>query len=184
MLKNEKYVGTWRWNQRRFVKVPGTNKRVARMRPESEHTVRRDESLRIVPQPLWEVVAEQFRVNDKKYNKGGAGRRGRPSSYLLSGLLHCGACGSVMTIHGGGRRRRYYRCDARAKRGTCEVKVSVRESVVRERVLESVGSLLRAPEVVALVRRRLTEEHARRASEGDVQQLQRYTSLYPVWTAS
>lgn len=166
MLTNEKYIGVSRWNQRRFVKVPGTNKRVARLRPEAEHTVREDESLRIVPQVDWDAVNAQFRANEVKYAGTVAGRRGRPSSHLLSGLLFCGACGAVMTIHGGARDRRYYRCDDRAKRGTCTVRISVRESIVRERVLEAVGNLLKSPPVVDLVRRRLVEERAKRAAQG------------------
>ena len=66
MLKNEKYVGVSRWNQRQFLKEPGTNKRVARRRPEAEHTVRKDESLRIVPQADWDAVGAQFRANKVK----------------------------------------------------------------------------------------------------------------------
>ena len=58
--------------------------------------------------------------------------------------------------------------------------VSVRESVVRERVLDAAGALLRTPEVVALVRQRLTEEHARRASQGNVQLAQRKRRLAEV----
>lgn len=166
MLTNEKYVGVSRWNQRRFIKVPGTNKRVARLRPEAEHTVRVDESLRIVPQADWDAVNALFRANEVKYAGTVAGRRGRPSSHLLSGLLFCGACGAVMTIHGGARDRRYYRCDDRAKRGTCAVRLSVQEPLVRERVLQAVGELLKSPTVVDLVRRRLVEERTRRAAQG------------------
>ncbi|MBO6936763.1 MAG: recombinase family protein [Deltaproteobacteria bacterium] len=166
ILKNEKYIGVWRWNVRRFVKVPGTNKRVARMRPQSEHVVETYEERRIVPQDLWDQVQEQFRRNDKVYGAKPGDRRGRPSQYLLSGLLFCGACGSVLTVHGGSKGRRYYRCDARAKRGTCDVKISIRESLVRERVLAGIADTLRCPEVVQLVRKRLVAERARRA-KGD-----------------
>ncbi len=75
----------------------------------------------------------------------------------------------MLTVHGGSKGRRYYRCDARAKRGTCDVKLSIRESLVRERVLSAIADCLRCPEVVQLVRKRLVAERARRAKGNTAQ---------------
>jgi hypothetical protein len=36
LLRNEKYIGKIVWNRNRFVKVPGTNRRVSRPRPPEE----------------------------------------------------------------------------------------------------------------------------------------------------
>jgi site-specific DNA recombinase len=49
MLKNELYIGNVVWNRTKFVKVPGTNKRRRRARPESEWVRAFNSELAIVP---------------------------------------------------------------------------------------------------------------------------------------
>lgn len=52
MLRREVYSGTIVWNRSRFVKEPGTNKRVKRLRPESEWQVVPKPELRIINEVL------------------------------------------------------------------------------------------------------------------------------------
>src|SRR5215471_9063518 len=54
MLRNELYVGKMVWNRRKWVKRPGTNKRIPQERPRAEwKTIERPE-LRIIETDLWQ----------------------------------------------------------------------------------------------------------------------------------
>jgi len=48
MLRNQVYIGRLIWNRRRFIKQPGTNKRIRRPRPESEWIITEKPELRII----------------------------------------------------------------------------------------------------------------------------------------
>ena len=168
ILFNSKYVGEWRWNERIFIKKPGTNQRISRPRPEADIVRTTFEDRRIVPQELWEAVQARLKASRSKYAGTRGDQRGRPTPHLLSGVLFCGECSSVMTLHGGQQGRRYYRCDARAKRGTCENPVSVREEIARERILDELRRLLTTNENIAYVRERLVERLAQRDRDSRV----------------
>ena len=56
MLRNERYIGEWRFKEMQWVKVPGTNRRLPRARPPSETMVQQRPDLRIVELPLGEAV--------------------------------------------------------------------------------------------------------------------------------
>jgi DNA invertase Pin-like site-specific DNA recombinase len=56
MLRNERYIGVWRFKTMQWVKVPGTNRRLPRKRPASEAMVRHQPELRIIDLPLWHAV--------------------------------------------------------------------------------------------------------------------------------
>jgi DNA invertase Pin-like site-specific DNA recombinase len=60
MLKNELNIGKIIWNRSKFVKVPGTNKRRRRPRPESEWLRASNPRLAIVPADLWSAVRARF----------------------------------------------------------------------------------------------------------------------------
>ena len=60
MLRREMYSGRVIWNRSRFVKSPGTNKRMSRPRPRSEWRVIERPELRIVCGELWERVQTQL----------------------------------------------------------------------------------------------------------------------------
>ena len=66
MLHRELYAGRIVWNRSRFVKQPGTNKRLRRERPQSEWLVTEQPDLRIVDAALWERV--QARLSDPTDN--------------------------------------------------------------------------------------------------------------------
>jgi len=53
-------MGRLVWNTSKFVKVPGTNKRVRRARPETEWRIVHREDLRIIDQELWQQVRNRL----------------------------------------------------------------------------------------------------------------------------
>ncbi len=90
MLRRDLYVGKVIWNSSRFVKVPGTNKRVRRAHPE----------LQIVNDELWLRVQERQKCLMTIYSGAKKGLLPRlvTSPYLLSGILKCGVCGGNLII--------------------------------------------------------------------------------------
>jgi hypothetical protein len=56
LLDNAKYIGRWVWNKKELRRDPRTGRRRAFPKPESEWIIHEGESLRIVPQDLWERV--------------------------------------------------------------------------------------------------------------------------------
>lgn len=147
ILHNEKYAGRWAYKQRQWVKEPGTPRRVPRPRPANEvmEFVRPD--LAILSDDVW--VATQRRLADTRtrYTRNedgspkGRGLGGRGEKYLLSGLLHCDACGAPLVIYGGSGRR-FYRCADRVNRGTCKNRLGVREEEIRRLVVDGVKAQL------------------------------------------
>jgi site-specific DNA recombinase len=160
LLANETYAGRWVWNKRHWIKVPGTNRRIARPRPEHEWIVQERPDLAIVDLPTWSAANVKLRESAETYRqltpseRRGTGRR----AYLLSGILRCGACGALMAIHGGGTSgRHYYRCSAASSRGTCSSRRCAREEDVRTTFLETLRAHLTSPELLADVRAAIVE---------------------------
>jgi site-specific DNA recombinase len=111
MLRNDRYIGVSRWNQCRWMRVPGQRTRSRVERPETEHLVREYPDLRIVPDGLWQAVQERRRRTSKRQGgrTAGATRVTKPS--LLSGLLRCGLCAGSMTVRSQVQKRgKLYRC--------------------------------------------------------------------------
>jgi DNA invertase Pin-like site-specific DNA recombinase len=93
ILNNPLYIGRVIWNRSEWVKDPDSGKRKRKERPESEWIVREDESLRIVPQELWDAARRRMSTPTAR---GGSHGRGRGPRALLSGVLRCGECGGPM----------------------------------------------------------------------------------------
>src|SRR6185369_708173 len=55
MLRRELYIGRLVWNKRKYLKKPGTNKRISIPRPPEDWVVVEEPSLRIIPQKLWDA---------------------------------------------------------------------------------------------------------------------------------
>ena len=81
----------------------------------------------------------------------------RATPYLFSSLLFCGACGGKMVISGGSGANAYYRCEAHNKRGTCKNSLSIRESVVRDSLLDEIRHRLASDEGLRYARKRTAE---------------------------
>jgi site-specific DNA recombinase len=129
ILHNEKYVGVWVWNKRRFLKDPETGRRRSIPRPPEEWVRQEHPDLRIIDAGLWRAVQERLRYIEKTY---GVARRRPPrgaahmaySPHLLSGVLRCGVCGARMVAQTATRKKgeevdRYgwYRCGGARDKG-------------------------------------------------------------------
>lgn len=154
LLRNPKYVGQFSFGERKWQRHPTTRKRVARKNDESE--VLRDErpELAIVERAVWDAVQARLLAHAGDYKARAIPHR--KTEYLLTGLLKCGCCGGLMQISGGSPHR-YYRCVSNRKRGVCVNRLSVRETLTKQRLLSALGEAIASPEAIAHVRHRLAE---------------------------
>ena len=105
LLRNEKYIGRWVWNRTETRRDPKTGRRRQFPKPESDWFVTKDDSLRIVPQQLWEQAVLRL-TSVRKVWPGGRGKRaftgqlgGWVTHYpteLLSGAMACASCGATI----------------------------------------------------------------------------------------
>ena len=121
-----------------------------------------DESLRIVPQDLWDRVKARQRARSetigetvKRGLRRAVMRTGRKPSFLFSGLLKCGCCGAnyVMTS------RTHYSCASRTHGGkaACESAIRIKRTVVETGLLNGIKEELLAPDLIAEVGRQVRE---------------------------
>ena len=154
MLRRDPYRGVLVWNRSRFVKVPGTNRRVSRPRPSDEWRTFEAPHLRIVSPELWDSVQRRLVWAEKTYGCGrprGLFSRSASSPYLLSGLLFCAECGGKLRIVSGsgkGRRMPWYGCPRHFNRGTCPNGLTERRDRLEARLLNGLQKAVLRPEVV------------------------------------
>ncbi len=171
ILHNERYRGRWSFNRRKWVRPPGTGRREPRDKDVSAHVQVEAPELRIVSDELWEKVKARLAAVRKCYTTDADGQRkgripGFTTSYPLSGLLVCGVCGAPMVIKGG--HTRIYGCGNFHKGRVCTNARSVKERVVREKVMEAMRTSLTGPALAYLLKRaaqRLAECRADRPNE-------------------
>lgn len=154
MLYRELYAGRIIWNSSRFVKVPGTNKRVRRVRPQNEwHIIQRDD-LRIVEPRLWDAVQDRLlrlKASYASHQRPGLLSRSATSKYLFSGLLKCGECGGnlvIVTHTGPGGQYRKYGCSRHFYRGACSNNLLERQDWLEKRLLDELQTQVLKPEAV------------------------------------
>ena len=156
MLRRELYTGRIVWNQSRFVKVPGTNRRVRRKRPQGEWRLVERPELRIVPVELWEKVQERIKAVGEMFgNNGKAGllARSATSPYLLTGFLKCGQCGAslaIVTGRGPGRKSKYG-CPQNFYRGACPNDLKENRDRIEERLLAELQNRVLTSKVIDFV---------------------------------
>jgi site-specific DNA recombinase len=141
MLRRDLYVGKVVWNSSRFVKTPGTNKRVRRARPQSEWRIVPHPELQIINEDLWTRVQDRQKSLMAIYGgvKKGLLPRSITSPYLLSGMLKCGLCGgNLIIITGYSSYGHYpkYGCSQHFNRGACANSVLIRRDWLEKRLLE------------------------------------------------
>ncbi len=161
ILYNERYTGVRTFNERRWVKIPGTNKRRPEMKDPSEVIRTVHEELRIIDEITWARVQQRLQRTKAQFTRTETGAlkgraHGAVSFYPFSSLLVCDKCSSPMTVRGGYANHRYYFCSATA-RGRCDVRTGVRTDVVRDRLFEAIAKVLSAPAKIALARKTLAE---------------------------
>jgi site-specific DNA recombinase len=137
ILNNDIYRGRVVWNRVRWVRsAADSSKRRCVPNPPTEWVTRQDESLRIVPEQLWNrVKARQERRGATIGAKVKAGvrrdraeRRGREPKFPFSGLLKCGNCGASFVMAG----KDHYCCSSRAYGGpaACDNDAYLRRSQI------------------------------------------------------
>lgn len=119
ILTNEKYIGVWRWNATKWIRVPGRKARRQLDRPESEHVVREYPDLAIIGRPVWDRI--QATLDRRKHSGVREGVRSDQRVYLLSGLMRCGVCGGPMSVSSRAVKKNVeytqFGCTAYASRG-------------------------------------------------------------------
>ncbi len=152
MLKNERYLGRFAWNQSKWVRVPGRKSRRRVMRPDDEWVTYERPELAIVPKELWDEAQARFK---RVY----ASARGRPAGtgkhvHLVSGLMRCGVCGGSMTVVGrkekAGVSYARFGCTAHYSRGAaiCPNSLTVSEKKASRTVVDALKDKLERPELV------------------------------------
>lgn len=170
MVRNEKYIGRFKWNGRKSTLSPN-KKRVFLKRPAAEHIVHEDPRLAIVPADLWTRV--QIRLGSAACRGGGRPANSGKVPHLLSGILRCGVCRGPMTITGRGT----YGCGPHHAKGDaiCGNSQTVSERIVDTRIVEALRGVVSAPgllaEVVAGFNDRQAELKATRADGALVKRL-------------
>ncbi|PYX69898.1 MAG: hypothetical protein DMG72_19760 [Acidobacteria bacterium] len=151
MLRRELYIGHLVWNRSRFIKVPGTNKRVARPRPKSEWRIVERPELRIVTDNLWQAVQARQATLQRLYGgqRQGLLNRSASSGNLMTGFLKCGLCGANLVIVTGRRRRHaMYGCPQHFYRGACANDLRLRQDYLERQLLSELQVAMLQPEVI------------------------------------
>ena len=153
MLRRERYVGRIAWNRTRFIKRPGTNKRVSRPRPPSEWSVQETPELRIIDRELWARVQDRLVEVKRLYGRGGRNglmNRAADSPYMLTALLKCGVCGANLIILTGRGKvgNPAYGCPQNYMRGACSNSLKMRLDVLEKTLFEKLQGEVMESEIV------------------------------------
>jgi site-specific DNA recombinase len=169
ILNNDMYRGVIVWNRAKWMRSAadsGKRKRVEN--PRSEWIEHKDESLRIVPDSLWQRV--KARQQDQAYAIGqrvkqglsvaAAGRTGNGPKPLFSSLLKCGVCGANFVVVDQYR----WGCSSHKHGGksACPNDLRLKRNLVEDGLLEGVRRNLLSPEAMAEFRRRVLKRLAER----------------------
>jgi hypothetical protein len=150
ILRREMYIGQLIWNRRKSKKEPGTSRRVYEIRPQSEWEIQSRPNLRIVDDALWKRVQARLSQKRQTAHKKNKQPRGRPSRYLLSGILKCGECGANFIM----QDARAYGCSSHTNGGRhlCSNDIRVKRGIAENALLENVKNHLLSDDVVKYMR--------------------------------
>jgi DNA invertase Pin-like site-specific DNA recombinase len=155
ILKNPLYCGRMRWNVSQFVRDPDSGKYKRRRRPQADWVENREESLRIIPDEVFERAQARTRASadsDKRLKSGGKTR------YLLSGLLVCKVCKAHYVI----ADARSYACSGHWRGGACANDIRVRRDAIERVILGGIYRDLLEPERVARMANEMRAAYAER----------------------
>jgi site-specific DNA recombinase len=151
ILNNRRYIGITTWGRSEWKRSAADSaKRRMTMNavPSHEQT---DDSLRIVPQELWDRVKARQDATRRGIGalvKGGLRKNGpgagRPPKYLFSGLLACAECGASFVL----RNRTCYACASWWNGAACANSINVSKDLVQEILLGGIQEDLHDPAIV------------------------------------
>ncbi len=148
ILNNELYIGRLVWNRLTYLKDPTTGRRRSRPNPPEMLIIKDVPALRIVKDELWYAVKARqgsIRESDRVVNaRATRFWERRRSRHLLSGLVHCGECGSRYASIG----RDYLACSSARGSGTCANRQSIRRGTLEAIILDGLRERLMEPELV------------------------------------
>ncbi|MDT8855235.1 recombinase family protein [Paracoccaceae bacterium Fryx2] len=161
ILNNELYVGRQIWNRLRYVKDPGTGKRISRLNPESDWVITDVPDLRIIGDDLWDKVRTRQGVLKSKDTDIPVWDRRRPRT-LFSGLMECGCCGSGFSKIS----KDAFGCSAARNKGkaVCTNMAVIKQTELEGAVLDALQHHLMDPEAVAIFCTEYTAERNRLAN--------------------
>lgn len=161
ILNNELYIGRQIWNRLRYVKDPGTGKRVSRLNPSSDWVITEVPGLRIIDDSLWEKVRTRQGALKSKETGVPVWDRRRPRT-LFSGLMECGCCGSGFSKV----QKDSFGCSAARNKGKaiCTNRTTIKQKDLEARVLDALAHHLMDPEAVAAFCEAYTAERNRLAA--------------------
>jgi DNA invertase Pin-like site-specific DNA recombinase len=153
MLRRELYVGRIVWNRSRFIKLPGTNKRLRRDRPQNEWRIVEQPELRIIDENLWQRVRTRLTWVAEVFGRGkraGLYHRAASSQQLLTGFLKCGCCGANLVIVTGRGKggHQSYGCPQNFYRGACVNRLKARVDWLEDQLLSQLQTAVMEPEVL------------------------------------
>ena len=134
------------WNRLRYIKNPGTGKRVSRLNEPDRWIVQQVPELQIVPLDLWDAVKTRQKALKRNTRPDLAEKpywaQQRPR-FLITGLAKCGACGaSYVKINA-----RLFGCAAARNRGTCGNRLNIRLNVLEGIILDGLRTRLMQPDL-------------------------------------
>lgn len=164
ILYSERYAGIVIYGKTKKRDASGKNK--PSPRPESGWLVTKDETLRIVPEPLWNAVQAKLEKASERY-AGQARRAAR--KHVLTGVLKCAICGAgyeAVTRAHGKTRKVFYGCSAFQRKGNkvCANNATITAERIEPAIIETIRKqALSERRIAALVARVV-----RRADSADV----------------
>lgn len=164
ILNNELYIGRQVWNRLRYVKDPGTGKRVSRLNPETEWVITEVPDLRIIDAGLWNAArARQGALKSKNTDVPVWDRR-RPK-FLFSGLMGCGCCGAGFSKVS----KDSFGCSAARKKGpaVCTNMAMIRRDHLEQAVLNALEHHLMDEEAVRIFCEEYAAERNRLQAQAD-----------------
>jgi hypothetical protein len=170
MLRNERYRGVQVWNRTEKARNPETGRKVSRARPSSDWIRVEVPEWRIVNDELWKAVQDRIaHVNHALggARAGGLNRTERSKTYLFSGLLVCGDCGSRIVIISGQGKRGYvrYGCPSHRYRGVCSNGLTIRRDRLEEQLIAAIEKRVLNSHLVEHTVQRFYDELQKRLAE-------------------
>lgn len=160
ILRNEKYKGVYIFN--RTARKEFGKRNHHKSKPAEEIIRIKDGMPRIIDDITWKKVRDRMEKNKRGANKA-------RQTYLLSGLVYCGKCGSIMTgiRTKGGRNKKYYsyyECNLRKRTKECDAK-SINKEYIENIVIDELEKQVFTPEAINKLVVRISEYAKSQANE-------------------